>query len=299
MKRACMTALLCCLALAGCHCTSRPDPVELKAKPLDLSAYSYEGVASAMNARAEALDRFWAATITKVWYIGQEGEDEVDQLDGDLHIVQPNKLGMTLQKLGIDGAVLGANERFYWYVDLLADEPVAYIGTHENANPDQLGSLGVPVHPLDLLLLLGFSKVPAEPLAPLRESRNGGYLVVTAPARWGIVEYTVDPDSFEPRRVVIRRAPRLPPVLTADMEDAVPFDDRLDPAGPQIRIPERVWIDMPEIDARMSIRFLGAQVSRRKPDERAFDLSDTLSRHRVRVRRDLDVMHERMQVEER
>lgn len=298
MRRSIAIAMLFLVAAAGCNCASRPDLGELKGEPIDLSKIRYEEVAAKVNARAERLERFWAATITTVWYIGQQGEDEVDQLDGDLHIVQPNKIAMSLQKVGVDGAVLGANERFYWYVDLLADDPIASIGTHERANPDRLSDLGVPVHPLDLLLLLGFSKVPNEPFAPIRQSPKGGYLVLTAPARWGVVEYSLDPDTYEPVRVEIRRAPRQPAMLTADMQGAVAFDDRLQSQEPAVTIPERVLIDVPEIEARVRIRFLGAQVSRRKPDERAFDLGDTLSRHGVRLRRDLDIVHDRMRVDE-
>lgn len=298
MRRSLAIVLLLFVAAAGCNCASRPDLSELKGGDIDLSAVQYTDVAATMNARAERLQRFWAATITTAWYIGKQGEDEVDQLDGDLHIVQPNNIAMTLQKVGVDGAVLGANERFYWYVDLLSDEPIASIGTHERANPDRLSDLGVPVHPLDLLLLLGFSKVPEEPFAPLRQSPKGGYLVLTAPARWGIVEYSLEPDTFEPVRVQIRRAPRQPAVLTADMQGVVDFDDRLASDLPAVRIPERVLIDVPDIDARVRIRFLGAQVSRRKPDERAFDLGDTLSRHGVRLRRDLDIIHERLRADE-
>lgn len=298
MRRLFAFAMLTFVAVAGCNCMSRPDPAQLEGQKLDLTKFSYGEVAAVMNARAARLERFWAATITTVWYIGKQGEDEVDQLDGDLHIVQPNKIAMSLQKVGVDGAALGANERFYWYVDLLADDPIASIGTHDKADPDRLTDLGVPVHPLDLLLLLGFSKVPDEPMAPLRQARNGGYLVLTAPAKWGIVEYTLDPTSFEPVRVEIRRALKLPAVLTADMQGTVAFDDRVNQVMPQVRIPERILIDVPDIDARVRIRFLGAQVSRRKPDERAFDLGDTLSRYGVRLRRDLDVVHEQMRPEE-
>ena len=303
MRRAAGFFALTLAVLAGCNCVGRPDvPKELPSEGVvDLSSMSYEQVAQAMNERAERLERFWAATITTVWYIGKQGEDEVDQLDGDLHIVQPNKIALTLEKIGVDGAALGANERFYWFVDLLADDPIASIGTHSKANPDQLADLGVPVHPLDLLLLLGFSKVPERPInpeRPLRTTASGGHVVLAAPATWGIVEYTLDPETFEPVRVEIRRGPRQPPVLTADMVGTIPFDDRLDRDKPPVRIPERVVIDVPEIDARVRIRLLGAQSSRRKPDERAFDLGDTLSRYGVRLRRDLDAVHERLRTED-
>lgn len=264
---------------------------------VDLSSYTYEEVASAMNERASRLERFWAATITKVWYIGEQGENEVEQLDGDLHIVQPDQIALSLRKVSVNGAALGANKRFYWYVDLTADDPVALIGTHAKADPDRLSQLGVPVHPLDLLLLLGFSPVPAEPMnpdAPLRLSRSGTRLVLTAPARWGIVEYTINPQTFEPDRIEIRRAPGARPVLTANMLDGdVPFDDRLNRELPEVRIPERVLIDVPNLDAQVQIRFLAAQSSKRRPDERAFDLGETLSRYGVRLKRDLDVQHAR------
>lgn len=297
MRRVLGLALLMVFCAAGCNCATKPKPGPLDSGSLDLSAYNYEDVAAVMNERAARLERFWAATITTVWYIGKEGEDEVDQLDGDLHIVQPDKIALSLRKVGVDGAALGANERFYWYMDLLADDPVASIGTHEKADPDRLASLGVPVHPLDLLLLLGFSSVPDEPMdpeQPLKLSPRGGNIVLTAPARWGVVEYTLNPETFEPVRVALKRDASLPPILTADMmPGTVMFTDRVNRDLPDVRIPERILIDVPELDARVRIRLLGAQSSKRRPDERAFDLGDALSRYGVRLKRDLDVMHAR------
>lgn len=298
MSRALTYLLLMVFCVAGCNCASRPPvPGPLGGRKIDLSAYTYEQVASAMNERAARLERFWASTVTTVWYIGQEGQDEVEQLDGDLHIVQPDKIALSLRKIGVNGAALGANERFYWYIDLMADDPIAMIGTHAKADPDRLSDLGVPVHPLDLLLLLGFSSVPAEPMnpeQPLKLSAKGTHVVLSAPARWGVVEYILDPDTLEPVRVEIRRNPKVPPVLTADMLDGtVPFEDRVNRELPDVPIPFRVLIDVPEVDARVQIRFEGAQSSRRQPDERAFDLGDSLSRYGVRLKRDLDVMHAR------
>ncbi len=298
MRRTASIVLLALVCVAGCNCAGRPVlPGPLEGEQVNLDDFTYEQVAAAMNQRAERLERFWAATITTVWYIGQQGEDEVEQLDGDLHIVQPDMIALSLRKVGVDGAALGANERFYWYIDLLADDPIASIGTHAKANPDRLAELGVPVHPLDLLQLLGFSSVPEEPMdpeEPLRLTPTGTRLVLSAPARWGVVEYIIDPETFEPDRISIRRDPSLAPVLTADMLDGdVMFDDRIDRALPSVAIPERVVIDVPLLEARVQIRFLGAQSSRRRPDERAFDLGETLSRYGVRLKRDLDVVHAR------
>lgn len=298
MRRTLALVLLMVFCAAGCNCASKPPiPGPTDGERIDLSSYSYEEVAGAMNERALRLERFWAATITTVWYIGKEGEDEVDQLDGDLHIVQPDKIALSLRKVGVDGAALGANERYYWYMDLLADEPLASIGTHAKADPDRLASLGVPVHPLDLLLLLGFSSVPDEPMdpeQPLKLSPNGSNIVLTAPARWGLVEYTIDPETFDPVRVALKRDPKLPPILTADMmPGSVMYTDRVNRDLPDVRIPERILIDVPELDARVRIRFLGAQSSKRRPDERAFDLGDAFSRYSVERKRYLDVMHAR------
>ncbi|MFI4917124.1 MAG: hypothetical protein ACIAS6_11540 [Phycisphaerales bacterium JB060] len=297
MRRVSGFVLLALACVAGCNCVSKPpEPLPMDGQRVDLSSYTYEEVASALNERASRLERFWAATITTVWYIGKEGEDQVDQLDGDLHIVQPTHIALSLRKVGVDGAAMGANERYYWYMDLMADEPIASIGTHAKADPDRLAGLGVPVHPLDLLLLLGFSKVPDEPMdaeRPLRVSPSGTHLVLRAPAKWGVVDYTVDPDTLEPVRVEIRRDTRLPPVLTSDMMGEVMFNDRLNRDLSEVPIPERVLIDVPELEARVKIRFLGAQSSKRRPDERAFDLGETFSRYGVRLRRDLDVQHAR------
>lgn len=296
MRRWFAASLLGVLVVAGCNCAGRPDLPTLNGsgRLVNLADHPYEVVASAMNARAERLERLYSAVTVRVWYIGKQGEDEVDQLDGALHVVQPTNIALSLQKVGVDVAALGASTRFYWYMDLLADDPIASIGTHERANPDQLSDLGVPVHPLDLLLLMGHSRVPETPtqgLESLGVSANGTHLLLRAPARWGVVEYTLDPQDYTPVRVTIRRAPRLPPALTSDMLDGIEFVDRTNPDLPPVVVPERMLIDVPALEARVRLRLLDPHASRRRPDERAFDLGDALSRYGIRLRRDLDVAH--------
>ncbi|MCW5757691.1 MAG: hypothetical protein KIT54_10685 [Phycisphaeraceae bacterium] len=299
MNRWICLGVLAMLCAAGCNCASRPELpyANGSGRVVNLSDHPYEQVAAAMNARAQRLERLYTPVIVTVWYIGRQGEDEVDQLDGSLHVVHPTKISMNLQKVGVEGAALGANERHYWFMDLLAETPVASIGTHERANPDQLSELGVPVHPLDLLLLLGFSPVPSSPMdaSALSVTSLGSHLLLRAPARWGVVEYTLDPTTYEPVRVALRRGPRLPPALTADMLERIEFVDRTDPQQSALEIPRRILIDVPALDARVRIRLLDPHVSRRRPDERAFDLGDALSRHGIRLRRDLDVAHARRQ----
>lgn len=298
MRRWVGLGIVAWIVLALWGCSSNP-PLPKPGGPvgtIDLADHPYEAVARAMNARAARLERFYSAVIVKVWYIGQQGEDEVDQLDGLLHVVQPTRIALNLQKVGVDGAALGANERYYWYMDLLADQRVASIGTHERANPDQLGELGVPVHPLDLLLLLGHSPVPETPMEgppALVVSPDGGRLLLRAPARWGLVEYTLDPKTYAPVRVALRRAAHLPPALTADMLESIEFIDRANPDRGPLDVARRILIDVPALDARVRIRMLDPHASRRRPDDRAFDLGDALSRYGIRLRRDLDVAHAR------
>jgi len=283
----------------GCNRAGKPsipgDQVPIADGPRPLPPYAE--VARAVNARADRLELYWAFVLLKVWYVGEQGEDEVEQLEGDLHVVRPARISLILQKLGVNAAALGANDRYYWWMDLAADEPVASIGTHAMADPDRLSDFGVPVHPLDLLELLGLSPIAQEPPAtadvgvPMGYTRGGRLLIVRAPARWGVREYWLDPETYEPRRAVLRRGIGQPPALTAELSEYQPFDDGTD--APPVRVPKYVLVDVPQLEARVRIRMVAPQAGGRRPDERAFQLADLLARFGVTRRRDLDEVHRR------
>ncbi|MEO1007699.1 MAG: hypothetical protein AAFX79_03985 [Planctomycetota bacterium] len=284
------TMTIAALLAAGCASAPEPPPQPEPVAAVERPLPDYDAVAARINVRSERLERFFAGATTRVWYIGEQGEEETEQLDGYVHMVAPDKISLTLQKLGVDGAVLGSNEQRYWWFDLAEDPPVAAIGTHEKADPDRLGDFYLPVHPLDLILLFGFAPMPErdDEAAEMRWSPGGERLIVAAEARWGACEYWLDPESLEVQRVVLRRAADEPPVLTADLPIYQEFDDRVSGLPTKVRVPRRMLIDVPALDARARLTISAPRADRRRPDDRAFQLQDALARHGIKAFRDVD-----------
>jgi hypothetical protein len=224
--------LLPLLALPACTSPGSHDdgPItSLAPRPLP----TYAEIAAAQNARAAMLDRFWAATTAIVTYEDQDGVVRTEQAEGHLQIIQPTGVALSLGKQ-ITSEIyfyLGSNDEFYWWLDRLDPERgVAYIGTHAMATPQRAARFGAPVHPLDLLDLLGITPLPgdggAELLDPVHAqapetaggdgsvagappgvrvawSPDGSLVMVDVPGRFGTRRVSFEPDTLMPRRVEI------------------------------------------------------------------------------------------------
>lgn len=207
MKRAWAAILSGALiTLGGCAaCRDRgADPVARGPTP------PYTEVAAAYNARLEPLDRLWARAVTRVWYPDKEGEEQSEQVEGHFQFIRPRRLLLTFDKVGINRtfALLGSNDTRYWWMDLTGPRR-AWVGTHAAVTAKRVEELGLPVHPLDLVELLGLNPVPAEgPGASIAWSEDGRHLVLTAPTEFGTGTRRVflEPARFEPARIELRDA---------------------------------------------------------------------------------------------
>jgi len=160
-------------------------------------APSFEEVASRYNARVAGLDRLWARTTVRYW--GYDAEDrKVDEAgEGYLQLIRPRKLYFSVGKVGETGFELGSNDSRYWWIDV--QNKVATVGDHARATPATLRRSGVPVHPLDLIEVLGVTELVRGPGSTPRWTKDGRRLELSVPGRWGGMRVVyLEPGRWEP-----------------------------------------------------------------------------------------------------
>ena len=233
------------LVLAGCSSTPERAPVdvgELGPPP------AYAELAERYNAGIAHLDRLWARTTVVVRSTDEDGERHEDQGEGYLQVVRPDRLALSVGKIGETLFYLGSNETEYWWFDLTGDEQVELFGRHDKATSQKSADFGVPVHPLDLIEVLGVIPLPETGEVGWAET---GQLDVRAPGRFGERVLTLDPETLRPSRVRL---------LDSDGETAV--DARLERyqqveivGAPSIGklVATRLHIDLPAIDAQVML----------------------------------------------
>ncbi len=247
---------------------------------------SYAELREQVNARSERLGRLWARATVVVDSV-VDGEARRDQADGYLQVVRPTKLSLSLGK-SIDRMYffLGSDEERYWWVDTLdAEQRVALVGTHARATAARAAEFGVPVHPLDLIELLGISGLPEEGETPRWDAEVGGWAVTVA-ARFG------------ERRVVYDHVERLPRLIELFGEDGeLAARARLgdykrltefDGVGLRPEVAKTITIELPRLEATVLFDLGATKSIERLPREIVFDLEALLRRERVSDVRDLD-----------
>jgi len=276
--------LLALAALAPLGCApGQGGSVERSARAS--ARVSHVEIARAHNERAARLERLWARAAVQMRYTDRDGRRRSEQGEGHLQIVQPAGLALSVGKVGETLFWLGSDdERFWWFE--LGEDSRASVALHENALAPCLGDAALPVHPLDLLDLLGVTPIPAtSDRAPL--VGPGGRLVVDAPARAGARRLFFDPETLRPVRVELWRSGEREPAVVAALSE----DERVDlPATPGVdpRVASRVRVTQRDADAEV-VLFLsdlsdGSQFGRLAPAAFRFGaLVDSLAPDRVVV----------------
>lgn len=189
MKRA-LGPLACLLmaVLAGA-CAGPGRPAELPGA---------SGLVAAHNERIERIDRLWARTSVRVEGRDAEGSRFAEQGEGHLQIVTPDRVAVTVGKLGEVYFALGSNESRYWLVDVSNSERrVMLVGEQASATPAKAAALGLPVHPRDIPMLMGLLPLEVEALSEPWWDGERGAVAVRVPARWGHAELRYDPRTLE------------------------------------------------------------------------------------------------------
>jgi len=242
-------------------------------------APSYNEIARRYNARASRLDRLWARAAVQLRYTDREGRDRREQGEGHLQIRQPDRLALSVGKLGEVIFWLGGDgERFWWFE--LGENSVAAVARHENAMKACVGELPLPVHPLDLLDLLGVTSLPSRAAASPVLGPSGR-VVVDVPARAGARRVYLDPETMRPARVELwlpgASEPAVESVLTEYERVDIPSEGGVDP-----RVASRVSVRVRETGAEL-VLFLSDMNDGSRPgrlSDVVFDFEDLVAAHR-------------------
>lgn len=209
-------------------------------------------VVEAQNARVAGLERLWARASVQVTSTNDKGRRLRDQGEGHLQVVQPWSIALTLGKVGQTQLYLGSNDQLYWWIDLIdADDKVAVFGRHEFVTTAKADVLGVPIHPRDLVHLLGVTPIPDEVADQSLEWDAQSHAGLLVPAQSGSRRVWFDVSSMQPTRVEMFDADGAL-TLTAEL-DRYGFVNVVGDATLKPQIPERIDIRIASDDTLVKI----------------------------------------------
>ena len=168
-----LVAILCAVLLSN-GCT----PPTVDDAPAVLP--TYRQLVQRYNANIAGLDRLWCAAAVEINWRDEDGKDHYQQGDGNVMVVLPDQLALSVSK-GQTLLWVGCDRDRYWLIDLRdKDERKAYFGRHErvgaSAGPDL--PTAIPVRRLPLLLgLLTLDPQPTAETTPTVEYRKGAYVI--------------------------------------------------------------------------------------------------------------------------
>jgi len=245
---------------------------------------TYDQVATQFNTRVERLNRVWARVNITVRSPKESGGTNVERAEGYLQLEQPDRTSLSIMKLGETYFYMGSDAKGYWWLDMSSnDTKTALYGTHADATPELVTELGLPVHPRELLDLLGITPLPlrgkGKQVSPgaVEWDTTRGQLRIETPAMWGTRVIWLNPITMAPQRVELRDA-RGGARATCDMgryiSAPVQGDGRVPP-----KLASQYTIDMPTTGVSATLELYGAQ---NKPiNPRAFNFAELVEAYGI------------------
>jgi hypothetical protein len=175
------------LAMQGCIGQNKGDGQGVEGDQSALGPLPNAGdVVAAHNENAQKLDRLWARTELRLQGVDQDGNDLDETAEGHFQFIRPGKVSLTVNKVGETYFCLGCNETFYWWMDLRKPRS-ALVGEIAKATPKTVERFGVPVHPLDLIDLVGIVPISVEEAGAgtVAWSSDGKEVELSVAGRWG------------------------------------------------------------------------------------------------------------------
>ncbi len=248
-------------------------------------APTFEEVAARYNARVAGLDRLWARTTVRYWGYDAEDRKVEESGEGYLQMIRPRKLFFSVGKVGETGFELGSNDDRYWWIDV--QNKIATVGEHARARPETLRRSGVPVHPLDLIEVLGVTELTRGAETRPRWTRDGRRLELSLPGRWGGTRVLyLDPERWEPVEIrLLDAAGEL--AVRAELSD---YERIETPVEREVatRVATRVMISVPGRRSEIRVTLYDPENRGARMKERAFSLETLLSEYGVERERNLD-----------
>jgi hypothetical protein len=163
------------------------------------AAPDFRNAAAAYNERIESLGRFRAQATVQFRYGGKDGETRVEQPEGTIQVVRPDRLALSLGKLGQVKFWLGSDETRYWWLDMLHDEPIAYVGEHVKYNEQTARQLVLSLPPRTLIRVLCLTPMDQNAWGATQWSTDGLRLGITIQLEGGGRQRVwVDPANYCP-----------------------------------------------------------------------------------------------------
>jgi hypothetical protein len=283
-----LAAACAVVALGGCcHDQKKDGGVIVRG-----AAPSYATVATAYNARVVRLEKLACPASVVVHYKDGKGNPLSEQVEANVQVALPASVAVRLDKVGQTVFYLGSNDTRYWWFDL-TDEKTALVGLHEKATPEAVASFGLPVHPLDLLEVFAIKPIPPAGTeqathAALAWSKDGHYLGLTLPGRWGGQRrFWLDPESFDPVRVELldkNGVFAVSAALSRYLKVDVNGDTTVHP-----RMASDFQVDLPRQQATVSLRLAGPQNPGEAQKAKLFDVDALIKYYRIQKVYDIDV----------
>ncbi len=268
------------LLLSGC---AHDRPATPEGPPTDMiPEMDAREAITTWNTRVERLERLWARVTVVVDTVDGAGKAVTEQAEGHLQVERPRGVALSLGKLGETYLYLGSNDERYWWIDVVDRENRAAVtGRHDAVTMEKAARLGVPVHPLELVEVLGLTPIG---VGVGEGAVVRGATITTTTATGGRVVRVLDPTTYEPVRIdVLDRAGEM--VLSASHEAyqlaSVRDDTRVRP-----RVPGRVIVEAPTVPA--TVRLALYDPENKAIRAIAFDFEGLLRAFRVETVYDLD-----------
>jgi len=251
---------------------------------------TFDAIAARYDARVKRLERLWGSVSLRIMGVDQAGEPVDEQAEAYLQVIRPRKVALEVKKVGETYFYMGSNETRYWWIDLHSEERPALVGTHENATPEVFKQLGVPLHPLDLIELMGITPIGTTVNrmgAKVSWSGDGKQIAMRLPGRWGPRDYLLDPETFEPQRVAML-SPKGEVAAMCELQGYLPVAVR-DDVRAEPRMARRFVVDVPP-NTTLTLKF--EQAENREIKDKPFDFEYLKKIFRVRDVRDVDAKPE-------
>lgn len=152
------------IAVAGCR-SIETAPSE----PVASHVPSYADLSAAQNERVSRISSYWARGTFEVKWQEADGSQRTEIGDGHLVFMTPHRIALTLSKLGEEFLWAGCDEQRFWLF-IGGDDSIGYVCRNENVAHPDAELLPLPVHPLDLLDLLGLFTLPEPSPGDIRQA---------------------------------------------------------------------------------------------------------------------------------
>ncbi len=241
------------LLLGGCAGSGRA-PIEPDQRPIQPTSPppSAKAVQGRYNARLATLKALRTPVSLAIDYYDQSGNPARETAQGALILRPPMETSLRVDKIGQTVAHLGSNKNEFFWIEL-GDPKRGVIGAHEDNISRDMALAGIPVHPLDLIELLGVTPLPdpATELFNVNWSTDGRSVAVLTTTPRGLRRLFLDPRTMQPRRIELLDSV-MQPVASARLDKY----EILDVGGPLDRRPRLatvIEVDVPTQSAKISI----------------------------------------------